>query len=162
MMIRNVKDNLVHSSIQDFKLNVKNNLIYSSIQDFKLNVKNNLLYSSIQDFKINVKNNHVHSCIRTLNSMTRIPLYTQAPNNTAYKRWSCHKQVWICDICHKQIHGRKQIFIQCNMIEHWVHLRCAGICETQYTDTLTCHLHRESGLRTHTEITQSHPSRPWR
>ena len=29
-----------------------------------------------------------------------------------------HKQVWICDICHKQIHGRKQISIMCNRIEH--------------------------------------------
>ena len=37
-----------------------------------------------------------------------------------------HKQVWIYDICHKQIHGRKQISISCNRIEHWVHLRCAG------------------------------------
>ena len=34
-----------------------------------------------------------------------------------------HKQVWICDICHQQIHGRKQISIMCNRIEHWVHLR---------------------------------------
>ena len=116
----------------------------------------------------------------------------QAPNNTAYKRWSCHsglkllcklcrtspppamgarftvfwacrpcgpagwlvllltkagdvetnpgpttlnKKVWICDICHKQIHVRKQISIRCNRIEHWVHLRCAGIRQAQYTDT---------------------------
>ena len=34
-----------------------------------------------------------------------------------------HKQVWICDICHKQIHDRKQISIRCNRIEHWVHLK---------------------------------------
>ena len=97
-----------------------------------------------------------------------------APNDTAYKRWSCHsghkllcklcrtfpppamgarftfcwaswpcspagwlpllltkagdletnpgpttsnKRVWICDICYKQIHVRKQISIRCNMIE---------------------------------------------
>ena len=122
-----------------------------------------------------------------------------APNDTAYKRWSCHsgfkllcnlcrtspppamgarftvfwacrpcgpagwlallltkagdvetnpgpttlnKKVWICDICHKQIHVRKQISIRCNRIEHWVHLRCAGIRQAQYTDTWTCHLHR--------------------
>ena len=115
-----------------------------------------------------------------------------APNDTAYKRWSCHsglkplcklcrtspppamgarftvfwacrpcgpdgwlallltkagdvetnpgpttlnKKVWICDICHKQIHVRKQISIRCNRIEHWVHLRCAGIRQAQYTDT---------------------------
>ena len=122
-----------------------------------------------------------------------------APNDTAYKRWSCHsgfkllcklcrtspppamgvrftvfwacrpcgpagwlallltkagdvetnpgpttlnKKVWICDICHKQIHVRKQISIRCNRIEHWVHLRCANIRQAQYTDTWTCHLHR--------------------
>ena len=53
-----------------------------------------------------------------------------------------NKKVWICDICHKQIHVRKQISIRCNMIEHWVHLRCAGIRQAQYTDTWTCHLHR--------------------
>ena len=120
----------------------------------------------------------------------------EAPNDTAYKRWSCHsrhkllcklcqtfqspamgarftvfghagptgwlallltkvgnvetnpgpitlnKRVWSCDICHKQIHVRKQISISCNRIEHWVHLRCAGIRQAQYTDTWTCHLHR--------------------
>ena len=32
-----------------------------------------------------------------------------------------NKKVWICDICHKQIHVRKQISIRCNRIEHWVH-----------------------------------------
>ena len=139
------------------------------------------------------------------------------PNDTAYKRWSCHsgfkllcklcrtspppamgarftvfwacrpcgpagwlallltkagdvetnpgpttlnKKVWICDICHKQIHVRKQISIRCNRIEHWVHLRCAGIRQAQYTDTWTCHLHRESRLTPHTDITPPHRSRP--
>ena len=53
-----------------------------------------------------------------------------------------NKKGWICDICHKQIHVRKQISIRCNRIEHWVHLRCAGIHQAQYTDTWTCHLHR--------------------
>ena len=53
-----------------------------------------------------------------------------------------HKRVWICDICYKQIHGRKQISMRCDRIEHWVHLRCAGIHQAQYTDTWTCHLHR--------------------
>ena len=51
------------------------------------------------------------------------------------------KNVWICDICHKQIHVRKQISIRCNRIEHLVHLRCAGIRLAQYTDTWICHLH---------------------
>ena len=58
-----------------------------------------------------------------------------------------NKRVWICDICHKQIHVRKQISIRCNRIEHWVYLRCADIRQAQYTDTWTCHLHRYS---THT------------
>ena len=39
------------------------------------------------------------------------------------------------------------------MIEHWVHLRCAGICLAQYTNTWTCHQHKESSLTTHTDIT---------
>ena len=53
-----------------------------------------------------------------------------------------NKQVWICDICHKQIHVRKQISMRCNKIERCVHLRSAGIRQTQYTDTWTSHLHR--------------------
>ena len=57
-----------------------------------------------------------------------------------------HKQFRICDICHKQIHGRKQISIRCNRIEHLVHLICAGIRPAQYTDTWTCHLYKESNL----------------
>ena len=72
-----------------------------------------------------------------------------------------HKQIWICDICHRQIQVRKQISIRCNMIEHWVHLRCTGIHLAQYTDTWTCHHHRESRLTTHTDITPPHPPRPW-
>ena len=59
---------------------------------------------------------------------------------------------WICDFCHKQIHGRKQISC-CNRIEHWVYIRYAGICLAQYTDTWTCHPHKKSGLTTHTNIT---------
>ena len=129
----------------------------------------------------------------------------QDPNDTTYKRWSCHnghkllcklcrtlgvrypifwagrscrlagwlallltkagdvetnpgpttpnKRVWNCDICYKQIHVRKQIYIMCNRIEHWVHLRYAGIRKEQYTDTWTFPLHRESRLTTHTDIT---------
>ena len=72
-----------------------------------------------------------------------------------------NKQVWICYICHKQIHVRKQISIRCKRIEHWVHLRCAGIRQAQSTDTWTCHLHRESRLTPHTNITPPHRSRPW-
>ena len=72
-----------------------------------------------------------------------------------------NKKVWICDICHKQIHVRKHISIRCNRIEHWVHLRCAGIRQAQYRDTWTCHLHRESRLTPHTYITPPHRSRPW-
>ena len=64
-----------------------------------------------------------------------------------------HKQVWICDICHKQIHVRKQISIRCNRIELWMHLRCASIRQAQYTDTWTYHLHKESGLTAHLDTT---------
>ena len=66
-----------------------------------------------------------------------------------------HKRVWICDICYKQIHVRKQISIRCNRIEHWMNLSCAGIRQAQYTDTCTCHLHRDSGITSHTDITPS-------
>ena len=72
-----------------------------------------------------------------------------------------NKKVRICDICHKQIHVRNQISIRCNRIEHWVHLRCASICQAQYTYTWTCHIHRESRLSPHTDITPPHRSRPW-
>ena len=60
-------------------------------------------------------------------------------------------QVWICDICHREI-NRKQTSLRCNQSEHWVHLRCAHICVDQYTDTWICHLHRGSRLphETHT------------
>ena len=46
------------------------------------------------------------------------------------------------------------------MIEHWVHLLCAGIRQAQYTDTWTCHIHREYRITSHTDITPPHPSRP--
>ena len=60
-------------------------------------------------------------------------------------------QVWICDICHREI-TRKQTSLRCNHSEHWVHLRCAHIRVDQYTDTWICHLHRGSRLphATHT------------
>ena len=69
-----------------------------------------------------------------------------------------NKKVWICDICHKQIHVRKQISITCNGIEHCVHLICAGIRQAQYTDTWINHLQRESRLTPHTDITPHHRS----
>ena len=76
--------------------------------------------------------------------------------------WRCssnsNKRVCICDICYKQKHVRKQISIMCNRIEH---LRSSGNPQAQYTDTRTCHLHRECRLTTHTDITPPHPSRPW-
>ena len=72
-----------------------------------------------------------------------------------------NKRVWICDICHKQIHVRKQISKRCHRIEHWVHLRWAGIRQAQYTDIWIFHLYRESRLTPHTDITPHHCSRPW-
>ena len=89
-----------------------------------------------------------------------LPFFGHAGHADPLDGWRCCSQkrvmsrpiqVWICDICHKQIHVRKQISIRCNRIEHWVHLRCAGIRQAQYTDT--CHLHRESRLTPHTDIT---------
>ena len=75
-----------------------------------------------------------------------------------------NKKVWICDICHKQIHVKRQISIRCNRIEHWVHLRYAGIRQAQYTDTWTCYLHRESRLCPHrigkAQTQFSHPLTP--
>ena len=47
------------------------------------------------------------------------------------------------------------------MIEYWVHLKCAGIRRAQYTYTWTCHLHKESRLTRHTDITPHHHPRPW-
>ena len=90
-----------------------------------------------------------------------------APNDTAYYTaphkagdvetnpgpTTSNKRVWICDICHKQIHARKQISIRCNRMEHWVHLRCAGIRQAQCTDTWSCHLHKESRLTPHRDKT---------
>ena len=60
-----------------------------------------------------------------------------------------HKQVWICDICHKQIHGRKHIWIRCNRIEQWVQLRCAiyrylDLPSTQRIRTHNSHRHNTS------------------
>ena len=66
------------------------------------------------------------------------------------------KQVWICNICHRQIQVRKQILIRCNRIEHCVHQRCAGIRLAPYTYSWTCHQHRESRLTT----PPPHPPRP--
>ena len=57
-----------------------------------------------------------------------------------------NKRVCICDICHKQIHVRKQISIRCNRIEHWVHLDVQVSANHNTFYTWTCHLHRESRL----------------
>ena len=76
------------------------------------------------------------------------------------KEKGCCQQDIVFDICYKQAHVRKQISIRCNGIEHWVHLRCAGLYQSQYTDTWTCHLHRESRLAPHTDITPPTPLDP--
>ena len=150
---------------------------------------------------LNMKKEYKQKIIRLISYLrnAEIKYYSneldiKAPNDTEYKRWSCHsglkllcklcrtspppamgaqftvfwacrpcgparwlallltkaggvetnpgpttfnKKIWICDICHKQIHVRNQISIKCNRIEHWVHLRCAGIRQAQYTDTWT-------------------------
>ena len=70
-----------------------------------------------------------------------------------------HKQVWLCNICRRQIYGRKPILIRCNRIKHWVHLGCSGIRLAQYTDTWTFN-YKIIQLTTHICITPPHPSRP--
>ena len=55
-----------------------------------------------------------------------------------------NERVWICDICYKQIHVRKQISIRYNRFEHWVYLRCACIRQAQYTDTWTHSHHHQT------------------
>ena len=61
-----------------------------------------------------------------------------------------NKKVWICDICHKQIHARKQISIRCNRIEHWGYMcryppstihRYLDLPSTQRIQTHTSHRH---------------------
>ena len=85
-----------------------------------------------------------------------IPFFWQAGHADG---WRCssnsNKRVCICDICYKQIHVRKQTSTMCTRIEHCVHLRSSGIRQAQYTDTRTCHLHKESRLTTHTDITNT-------
>ena len=58
------------------------------------------------------------------------------------------KQVWICDICHRQIQVRTQISIRCNRIEHWVRrnppstiYRYLALSSTQIIHTHNTHIH---------------------
>ena len=108
---------------------------------------------------------------RTLPLPAMVTRYTvflagAAPHKSGWCRYQSRfnnsiKRVLICDICYKQIHVRKQISIMCNRIEHWGHLRSSSIRQAQDTYTWTCHLHWESRLTTHTDITPRHPSRHW-
>ena len=201
-------------------LYIHNSLQYKVRNDLKIDNDQetiNSVFVEIDKNTTNTKRNLIVGCIYRPPWVKIADFITAAPNDTAYKRWSCHsgfkllcklcrtspppamgtrftvfwacrpcgpagwlallltkagdvetnpgpttlnKRVWICDICHKQIHVRKQISIRCHRIEHWVHLRCAGIRQAQYTDTWTCHLHRESRLTPHTDITPPHRSRP--
>ena len=85
-----------------------------------------------------------------------LPFLGQAGHADPQDGWRCSSQ--------KRMMSRLiQISIRCNRIEHWVHPRCAGIRQTQYTDTWTCHLHRESRLTPQTDITpQFQRSQPTR
>ena len=67
-----------------------------------------------------------------------------------------NKKVWISDICHKQIHVRKQLSIRGNTIEHWVHIRCAGI---QY-NTIHRYLDLPSTQRIQTHTSHRHNTTP--
>ena len=99
----------------------------------------------------NTADTDIQHCIQYITNIPHSVLANPGPT-------TLNKRVWICDICHKQIHVRKQISIRCNRIEHWVHLRCAGIRQAQYTDTWPCHLHRESRLTPH--ISHRHNTTP--
>ena len=70
-----------------------------------------------------------------------------------------NKRAWIRDICYKQIHVMKKISIRCNRIDHWVYFRCAG--NTQIPRPAIYTGNPDSQLTTHTDITPTHPSRPW-
>ena len=84
----------------------------------------------------------------------------EAPNDTAYSRWNCHSGIANqCANCVDKL-CKKQISINSNRIDRWVNLRCAGTHLAQYTDTWTCHLHKECRLTTHIYITPPHPPRP--
>ena len=48
-------------------------------------------------------------------------------------------QVWICDICHREI-TRKQTSLRCNHSEHWVHLRCAPKMRTYPRSSIHRHM----------------------
>ena len=110
-----------------------------------------------------VTNSCVH-CVEPSRPSSGGPIYRFWQFGHAYG-WRCssnpNKRICICDICYKQIHLRKQISMMLSRIEHWVHLRSLGIRQAQYTNTRTCHQHRESRLTTHTYITPPHPSRSW-
>ena len=68
-----------------------------------------------------------------------------------------HKQIWICDICHKQIYTRKQISLRCNKT-----LGAPKMCWYPPSTThrlMDRHLHRESRLTSHnTSQTTSYPN----
>ena len=53
------------------------------------------------------------------------------------------KQVWTCDICHRQIHGTTQISIKCNTIEYWASTlyRYLDLPSTQIIQTHNTHRH---------------------
>ena len=106
-----------------------------------------------------------------------LPFFGHAGHSDPLNGWRCcsQKRVMSRPIQVRQLQTRKSGFvisainkymsesrlsIRCNRIEHWVHLRCAGIRQAQYTDTWTCHLHRESRLTSHTDITPPHRYRP--
>ena len=78
--------------------------------------------------------------------------------NSGSTTTTTRKQVWIFDICHRQIHVRMQISKNCKRIKPYVHIRCEGIHPAPYIDTWTCYLPKESRLTRHTDITQPSPS----
>ena len=99
-----------------------------------------------------------------------------APNDTAYKRWICHSgHKLLCKLCRTfpppEMGGRFTVFFwqagHAAPLDGWrcssqkrVISRLIQIRQAQYTDTWTCHLHRESKLTTHIDITPPTPPDP--
>ena len=103
-----------------------------------------------------------------------------APNDTAYKRWSCHSGYkLLCKLCRNlpppEMGGpffRQAGHIHCKIPcgpAGWLALLLIkagdvytnpGQTKAQYTDTWACHLHRESRPTFHTDITPPHHTYP--
>ena len=155
------------------KITQRNNIRRANTCDPALKLLNEEITSDIQKHKQNIWKEHLdahwdhrhntHTLWKTIHGLSnRAPRIT-LNNSISHSKQNKNtpKQVRICEISQRPIQVRKQITTRCNMIEDWVHLRCAGIRLAQYTYTWTCHQHKESRLTTNTDLTPPHHHRPW-